>query len=330
MFSVLKSTFFLLSLSLFFFSTVFAQGIPGVGTPVTILVSPENPRPGETVFLSAQSYSFDIDSAAITWKVNGKTVASGNGIKRVEVVAGEVGTIKTVEVTAITPEGPFAQTVEIRPANIDLLWESASYVPAFYKGKALFSYGGSYKITAFPHITDRSGKRLDPKTLVYKWSKNGTLDDTASGYGKTSYVSIQSSFVRSGDDISVTVQTPNENFSFSESVTLSPVDPEIIFYEKNPLYGIWLENALPSILNLDREEIAVEAEPYFFSSNSKVLNLEYQWSLNDQSVFNFDNKSTLILRKIEGESGTSNIELNLSNGTHILQGASRNLTIRHE
>ncbi len=330
MLTVIKSTFFLLSLSLFLFSTVFAQGIPGVGTPVTIILSSENPRPGETMSLSAQSYNLDIDSAAMTWKVDGKTVASGNGIKRIEVVAGEIGTIKTVEVTALTVEGSFVQSVEIRPANVDLLWESASYIPAFYKGKALFSYGGSYKVTAFTHITDRSGKRVDPKTLVYRWTKNGTLDDTASGYGKTSYVSIQLSFVRSGDEISVTVENAADNFSFTESITISPVDPEVVFYEKNPLYGIWLENALPPVLNLDRDEIAVEAEPYFFSSNSKTANLEYTWSLNDESVFNFDNKSTLILRKIEGESGTSNIEVNLSNGTHILQGASNNLTIRHE
>jgi hypothetical protein len=330
MLTVIKSTFFLLALSLFFFSTAFAQGIPGVGQPLTVLVSSESPRPGETIFLSAQSYSFDIDSSILTWKVDGEPVASGNGIKRFEVVAGEVGTIKTVEVTALTSEGSFTQSVEIRPADVDLLWESASYVPAFYKGKALFSHGGSYKITAFTHITDRSGKRVDPKTLVYKWSKNGTSEDAASGYGKTSYVSIQSSFVRGSDEISVTIQNPNENFYFTESIAISPVDPEVVFYEKNPLYGIWLEGALPLVVNLDREEIAVEAEPYFFTSNSKAVNLEYTWSLNDESVFNFDNKSTLVLRKIEGESGTSEIGLDVSNSRYILQGASNNLVIRHE
>lgn len=280
--------------------------------------------------LTAQSYSFDIDSARISWTVDGKALSSGIGLKRAEVTAGEIGTIKTVTASVVTSEGILSKSVEIRPADLTILWESASYVPAFYKGKALFSHGGSYKVTAFPHLTDRSGKRVDPKALVYKWSKNGTAEESASGYGKTSFASIQSGFVRSGDDISVTVSVPGEDFSFTESITLSPRNAEILFYEKNPLYGVWLEKALPPVINLDREEIAVEAEPYFFTTNSKLSGLEYAWSLNDESVFNFDNKSTLILRKIEGESGTSNIGLNLTSVTHILQGANKSLTIRHE
>jgi hypothetical protein len=330
MLSLFKSTFFLLSFSLFLFSTAFAQGIPGVGTPLSIIKSTENPRPGETVSLTAQSYSFDIDSARITWTVDGKTLSSDIGLKRAEVTAGEIGTIKTVTVSVVSPEGTISQSVDIRPADLTLLWESASYVPAFYKGKALFSHGGSYKITAFPHITDRTGKRMDPKALVYKWSKNGATDDSVSGYGKTSYLGLQSGFVQSEDNISVIVSIPSEDFSFTESLTLSPTTPEIHFYEKSPLYGIWLENALPPIINLDREEIAVEAEPYFFSTNSKKTSLEYAWSLNDESVFNFDNKSTLILRKVDDQAGISSIDLSLSSPIYILQGASKSLIIRHE
>jgi hypothetical protein len=330
MFRVLKSTFFLLSLSLFLFSGVSAQGIPGVGTPLALTMSPENPRPSETVYLSAQSYSFDIDSAVITWTVDGKTVSSGRGTKRIEVPAGEIGSIKTVTASAATAEGTISQSVEIRPAELILLWETSSYVPAFYKGKALFAQGGSYKVTAFPVITDRAGRKVDPKNLVYKWSKNGANESDSSGYGKTSFVSVQSGFVQRGDDISVTIEIPGEAFSFSDSVSLFPTDPEVIFYEKNPLYGIWLENALPEVIDLDRDEIAVEAEPYYFSTNSKSRSLDYAWSLNDESVFNFDNKSTLILRKIDGEVGVSSITLNISSPAYILQGASNSLTIRHE
>lgn len=326
--SVLKVIFF----SLFFASVAHAQGIPGVGAPIAITANPSNSRPFETITLALQSFSVNIDQADITWYSNGKVIGKGKGLKEISVQAGALGSSKTISVRASTKEaGDISGSIVIRPAELSLVWQAGSYTPAFYKAKALLPFGGVYKVVALPEMIDSNGKKIDPRTLIYSWKKNDTLEQDVSGYGKDSFVSSQTSFVRQGDTISVDVSSPTDGFTTSGSVTIAPVVPEIHFYEDNPLYGIVSERELVRSVTLPNEEISIAAEPFFFSVSSKnnpVLN--YSWTLNDATVQDFENKPSVVLRRADAAAGSSEIGLTITNSSKLLQGANQSLILRYE
>lgn len=313
-------------------SSAFAQGIPGIGTPISMVIEPANPKPLETVSISLQSFSVNIDQASITWLSGGKVIQKGTGLKAITVQAGGLGSSKTIEAIVSTKEaGELSASVAIRPADLTLVWQAASYVPPFYKGKALLPFGGSYKVVAMPEILDKSGKRIDPRTLIYAWKKNGANQSSVSGYGKSFFVSSQTSFVRQGDEIAVEVTHPTDGFTVSGSIEVAPIAPEIHLYEDSPLYGIVSEKELGDRITLANEEISIAAEPFFFSVIDKQSSLlDYTWTLNSASAPDFQNRSTIILRRTDKAAGSSEIGLTIGNSARLLQGANRSLLIRYE
>jgi len=328
---ILKSTLFSLILALSLVSFAHAQGIPGVGSPLTLTLNPENPRPGENVTMTLSSFNIDLNEADITWTVGGKVIASGRGIKTANVIAGSLGSEKTVDVDVNSSQsGDFTESATIRPSDLSILWQAATYVPPFYKGKALETFGGSYKVVAIPDIIDGSGRRIDPKKLVYTWKKNDAIDSDQSGYGRNYFISDQTGFTRAGDDISVDVMSPSDGYTISGNITITPTRPEIHLYENNPLYGTIYANELPNQINLANEEISIAAEPYFFSvkdAGSSIMT--YSWTLNDTPVSDFQNKNVITLRKTGG-AGVAQLDLSAANTVKLLQSSNQSLVIRYE
>lgn len=133
---------------------------------VSIEMVPTDPKPGETVTLTAKSYGSDINQSVVSWSYNGKVIASGTGRTSVSVVTPASGAVGTVTVTVNSPglqQG--GATLTLRPGSLDLLWEAVdAYTPPFYKGKALLPVGGAVKLTAIPAPSA-------PRNLSYNWSK---------------------------------------------------------------------------------------------------------------------------------------------------------------
>ena len=321
--------FVLLFLSALSGNFVHAQTIPGISDPVTFSMIPEYPQPNEIITIKAQSYSTDLDKAVFRWTVNGKTYAEGAGLKSINVKTGPTGSIMTVSAEVSTSDfGLIRNDISFRPVEISLLWQSDTYVPPFYKGKALHSYNGAFKVTAIPEFFDLTGKRIDPKDLIYTWKKNGTVQGDASGLGKDSFVTTQTSYLREGEDIAVDVSSPKDILAGSASITVNPTFPEINFYENSPLYGVVYEKALKRNLNLSQEEITLRAEPFYMSTKTPLNGLlTFDWKMNDASVADFKNKNEITLRKSGTNGGQSYISLVVQNQAKVLQGASGNITI---
>lgn len=325
-------TISLLVLTLCLFSSpVEAQGIPGISDPISVTVSPETPKPNSSVSIKIQSFSVDLDRALIVWTVNGKEENKGVGLKRFDLTAGPTGSSKRVDIAAtVVGMGTFKQTIIIKPADVSMLWESDTYTPPFYKGKALHSFNGSFRVVAVPEFIGSDGKRIDPRDLIYTWKKNGEVQGDASGYGKTSFIGSQTSYLRQGEEISVEVSSPRENAAGSGSITIIPTVPKLVLYEKSPLYGPQYETAIVKNKNLENEEITVLAEPYFFSvGSSKAGALTYAWTLNGSALPTFANKPEVTLRKIGGQ-GVADLSLVVQNQAKLLQGASKNISISYE
>jgi hypothetical protein len=294
---------------------------------LVVEIIPTYPKPYENVFLSLSMYTEDLNSATITWHKDGKSVLSGKGEARYSFKAGAAGEETSIEIVVKLLNGnSFSKSFRLNPASVDLVWEADTYVPPFYKGKALHSRQGALKIVAMPEFV-KNRARVSPSNLVYQWSNGLEGYQGQSGYGKSTLV-INGSILGKTERVEVTVTDPTDGITTVGYLDIPPIDPEIVFYENNPYYGYLFNSAIASIFNLDGDEVQIFAAPYFFSKESGSL--KYNWRLNGQSIPSLIDSRTAIFRKPEGESGQSNIFLSAENSSRILQQADKSLTINFE
>jgi hypothetical protein len=296
---------------------------------ISVNIIPKNPGPNETVNVSIDSYATDLNSATVTWRVNGEKKQSGVGLKKFSFTTGNINVTTNLTIIIQTREGETIEKVyRIKPTSVDLIWQSESIVPPFYKGKALFSYQNKIKFIALPHITGSNGQEISAKKLIYKWKKNGTVLGDYSGYGMNTYTMIDSVISRP-INIEVEVTSPDDNGVGYANTTVTPVKPTIVMYEKNPLYGIQFQKALVGTQELsDSKEINVIGAPFFFgTTNSNDTNLVYKWAINGKQISNNEDRTTQVFRQKEGTVGISKISLSIENELKILQSASNSFNL---
>lgn len=285
--------------------------------------STTNPVPGQVVVITARSYTIDINTAKVTWYVDGTSVKSGVGETVYEVKAPVLGKKLTIEVTATSPEGTaVGSSIVLGSGSVDIIFETDGYVPAFYKGKVSPVYQNEVRIIAVPHVANRAGVEYDPTTLVYQWKKNGRALEDQSGYGKQS-ITLVGDIVPRPYDISLSVW-PRDNSAVAESFfEVSAGSPEIQFYVDDPLYGPLFNRTIGSILRIGtNKETSVLAVPFGFNKpRVGTGDLSWEWGLNGRSQSNLSSRESIILRSPDQSSGSSNIQLNIRNTDKILQGA---------
>ena len=210
----------------------------------------------------------------------------------------------------------YAQTQTIN--NVDLLWQTDTYTPPFYKGKALYTTQSTVTIVAVPHIFTKSGALLETKDLIFTWKQDYKVMGSLSGFGKDSY-SFKGAVLGKPTLIEVEISTPAEGSKATKGLTLSARSPEAVVYEDDPLYGILYNNAITSSFTLPASEVKLTASPYFFSTD--VIgknNLQYEWDINNASTANNTEKS-IILRHEGDTVGSSGISLVISNTVDFFQ-----------
>lgn len=288
-------------------------------------IVPSYPKPNETVYINLTLYTDDLNSANIAWYNNGKVVLSGKGETRYSFKTGNTGEETKIEIKINLLSGvSFSKTFTLNPAGVDVVWEAISYVPPFYKGKALHPMQGSLKLVAMPEFV-KNGKRILPQNLIYKWSNGINVYQNQSGYGKN-VVIVDGSILGKSESIEVLVTDPVNNLVAQGFVDISPSNPEIVFYENNPYYGHIFDEALTGTFNLSAGEVQVLAAPFYFTKEN-AGGLKYEWMLNGQTVPDLTDSMTAIFRKPEGESGQSAISLRVANTNRILQQADNSLTM---
>src|SRR3989339_2090015 len=155
--------------------------VNAVSTDIMVDIVPPNPAPNENVTINLKSYAYDLNSVLISWSLNGKASALGIGKKSFSTVAGKAGEEKNVVVTISLPDGTTDTKITIKPSVMVLLWQANdSYVPPFYKGKAMPTLGSQIKIVAMPEI--RNGTQIvNSKNIVYVWKRDYTNKQDDSG-----------------------------------------------------------------------------------------------------------------------------------------------------
>ncbi|MBI2049004.1 MAG: hypothetical protein HYT29_01015 [Parcubacteria group bacterium] len=300
---------------------VLGQALPGFGGNITLTVTPEFPRANDQVTVSARGFSVDLDRAEVSWYLNGKLEKKAVGGATFSFRAGALGKTSSLTILVDSPtQGTFRETLAVRPAEVDILWESRAYTPPFYKGKSLLPSSETVTLTAMPTLVAGNGRALDGAALVYSWEQDGRKLLSESGFGKRT-ATITGPLLFQESIISLEVSSLDKSLVARRTIVLAPVEPKIIFYEKHPLRGILYARALENIFTLLKEEFVLRAEPFFFSKSAEKTGApRFSWTVNSATVLPQE-INELILRHEGDESGSSRVGLVVKDEKKILQAA---------
>jgi hypothetical protein len=323
----MKLKFFIVAILFIFTAPMYARAqanMPSSPDGIVVTTDPENPAPGDSVTITIQDYQSDINKANISWLLDRKQYAKGVGKYSISVTAPSSG--KTLEVMAVidTVEGAeIRKVVNIKSGDIDMVWETGGYAPAFYRGKSQFSYQNYLKVVAVPHFVDADGNPIKPSQLVYKWKQDDTVLQDQSGFGKQSVI-VKGDVVPRPFNIDVQISSLDGNSSGVGELRFEAVPPSIVFYPDDLLYGVYYNRAVGDMFPLSNSEVKIIAAPYGFNINS---GLSYEWSINNVPHDELAQSKNIVLRVNGSDQGRSVIALTMKNiGDDILQSATAGFT----
>lgn len=296
-----------------------------IGTDASLTLNPSNPLPNSEVTVSLNAYSVDTTGATISWFIDGVEQQQSRNLRSITVDTGDIGTSKTIR-TTVTPQGGFGMTLTrtITPASVDIIVEADTYVPSFYKGRALPTSGAPIRIIAIPHT--RSGEAAG--TYTYKWELGNKVLFGGPLKGRNV---VETTMPQYNDEtLIVTVFDGSSNVVAKGVRSLSIADPEILFYEDNPLRGT-SRRAVTDTYTLIGDEVTVKAEPYFMNTVAALDGtILYEWSVNNRRIGNpSDDPRAITLRK-SGGAGSALVDLMARNTKDLLQFTRGNFSIFFE
>lgn len=306
---------FLLGLA-FFGTPVSAQIDFGVDFSITL--APAHPAPGSIVRIEAQSALLDLELGEIIWYVNGKEKTRGYGMKTIQLAAPSLGSETLVRASFIEEglERAAAESV-IRPVEIDLLWESDSYAPAWYQGRALPSAGTNLRVEAVPRFLKKNGSFVGNADIVFTWKKNGYVVQNASGRGRYKAI-LESPALFGTDTIHVEARSADGLFVGEAGAEIASREPILSLYENHPLFGVLYHHALTAENPFADQEISFAAIPYFANAESaQDQSLTYEWNVDGNTIANDPTHPNQITINAEGSSGIAKIGLALSHTTNF-------------
>lgn len=248
-----------------------------IGGALSLVATPSSPSPGQSFTVQASTPTIDKNTISFDWLVDGKARPdlSGAGQNLISLTAGAIGSATRVTVKTLGAEEEKTSSLNVRVADLALTWTAETYVPKWYKGKALPVRDSIVNIAAIPgFIID--GGRSDPARLIYKWSLDDE-DNIVSGIGKQVFRIRTSDLPKSSHHIRAVVEDTDKLIRKESSLFITTLDPFIDIYSSTPLGGIEPRSS-NFLLNSAKGLFDFLAEPFFFPITSKK-NISYQWSV---------------------------------------------------
>jgi len=257
------------------FGTSHAQELPSGTEPLTISVSPEYPRPYQTVTISPRSTLIDLSASKVRISVNGANVYEGSGTQSTNVRAGGLGERTTVVVSVTDPSGRvYTKQKVLRPAEVSLVLEPVSTAHPFYQGGGLVASEGRVRLVALADLRTAPGTRISNANLVYTWRLGNRILTDSSGIGKSTLIATAPVRYRNAD-ISVTVTSPDNSLVGEARTLVSAADPVARIYRNDPLLGPNFDVALSDRFSMPDTEATFRAIGYFFS-----VPPTFSWTVN--------------------------------------------------
>ena len=288
--------------------------------------TPANPKPHEKIKVTLKSFSFDVNSANISWYVNKVLVARGVGEKSFSISLGEANKTFYIGVDAVSAEGQsFQSSIDVTPHFTPLLMEGVEgYVPPFYEGRALYGESAKVRVVAFPIVTE-GGIPINKKNMVYRWAVNTVPFSESGGYGKNSFI-VRQDELEAENNVDVTVTSLSGNTSLAERGSIRPYEIEPLFYEYDPLYGVNLSRAYEGALSITKP-MKIYYAPYNFSYSKSTS--FFNWSLNGLPI-TADSDFLVNLIPKENSKGVSTIGITAQHSTKLLQALDSTISINFD
>lgn len=296
---------------------------------VDLTMTPLYPEPLDTVAIELSSRNVNLTKATVTWLVNGVQKKQAVGERTFSTTAGKSGQTQTVGVVVFTQDGrEIRKAISFTPESVDLVVEPVGYTPPFYKGKTSFAIQGIAGVVAIPEITDKNGRRVPAKDLLYTWTINGGTDTNASGMGNSRYF-FPAKIPSQATTIKVEVGTLDDSIRTAKTISVAPGDTKALVYEDHPLYGVLFNRAISNTYPINGSEVRLVAVPYFFTvTNGSWETLTYAWSAGGGRVESTTGKKQSILfRNESGNGGSVSIGLRVENSDRIFQFSDRSFGI---
>ncbi|MDQ5962797.1 MAG: hypothetical protein QG653_604 [Patescibacteria group bacterium] len=290
-----------------------------------LIVSPEYPKAYDSVTFRMQSYSFDVDLALITWRVNGEVVDSGLGKKTLTIKAGGTGEITSVEAKAsISKTDSITLVYNLSPQSVDLVWEAIeSQVPPFYEGKALPGEGAVVRVVALPSFVE-NGRLVNPASVSYSWSVNDAPLLSQSGAGKQT-LTTRLDYLADASVVDVVAKTISGGVARSR-ITIYPTATLPVFYQYDDILGLDRSYAITKRLET-KKDISLKLVPYYLSKvESSDPGDTYMWSLDGLPI-KTESPTLITLRPKENTYGSKKLTVTMENSKRRLQQAVAELLV---
>ncbi len=292
-------------------------GLLGVEGALSISLVPSHPGPGDTVRLTARSSVLDLRERAIVWRANGKMIAQGVGTDSAEVLAGALGAETDIEVDVILPNEITARArMIIIPTELDLLIDSDSFIPPFYRGRARPSAGTNLRLEAIPRFKRGGGAYVANPDLIFTWRRNGEVIGEVSGRGKSTAI-IPAPHLFGTDRVTVEVRTSDGLLSNEAGLSSVSIQPVLTLYQDHPLFGILYNQALGRTTFVPESEMTFAAMPYFAQARrADDQALSFVWRVNDTEVKPGGTNQNKITINAQNSTGVALLGLELTHATN--------------
>lgn len=303
----------------------------GIDEQLSFEVSPQLPGPNEAVTIVVRSFSTNLNAADISWFVNGALITRGTGQTSFSFRNGNAGQTTKVDVFIVkSGGGELARSFAFAPADLELVFEADTYVPPFYKGRSVFTHQADYHVVAIPKFIGNSGNVIPADQLVYEWRINDRVVQDKSGFGRNVFTGT-GELVSRPFTIGVEATDQSGVIVAEKRLLIEPYEAETLIYEDNPLYGVIFERAIDDTFKLDRQEVALQAIPFFFSESSVFgRTLEYSWRIAGQLVIQPKDQVRMVVRNVDNVEGTSMINLFVESPAYILQAAETSAQLQYD
>jgi hypothetical protein len=244
-----------------------AQMLGGPGE-FQIILSPEYPRPFDSVVARLESSYFNLSGASVEFFVDGVEIDTQDG-KRVQFTVGGAGSRTTLTVKLTAEGAVYTQELQIYPAEVSLILEPQSSTPPFYEGAKLLPSEGLVRLVALPNLRKVGGELIPASELVYEWKLGSRNLNDYSGIGRSVLTAIAPVQYRNAD-IVLTVRDQNNSVAAQTRMPITPLEPYIRAYRKDPLMGVMLNDSIEGNYTLRSEEETFTAVPFFFTNTPSI------------------------------------------------------------
>jgi hypothetical protein len=296
------------SLLLTFFSfpnPLSAQSFTGGSPGISLSSNPRFPGAYGDVEISLDDYQINTAGATITWYVDSVEQVSYKNTRSITVTTGALGKKSVVSVIISRNNAPqLTSSITLIPTEVHIILEAQTYVPNFYRGRALPSIGS--EVRAIAVVED--GTKAPANTYAYTWTEENTVLFGGPIKGKYAY---EFTMPRYGTKrLSVEVTDGNGKLVGGGVVSLTTSKPELHFYEQSPLRGL-SQKVVTSPFPLIGAETTIYGEPYFITAGMNATDASFTWKINNEKVEqNTTNPNAITLQRV-GDSGKSQISLEI-------------------